>query len=272
MEFLTNKEIKNIIKEQVINTLDKLNEDRTELDDGSVEIDNFDTCANLMKFDHPGDTIYFVKIIKRDKDNPGMKSTFGSCTYLKEYYFKSIDEFMAAKDEIKMLCKAMNGRAYIHLNPRSKTIIDKYTQIELNKIAKNPYLRKKYGGHEMALAAGRSFDTPDRPICLLDIDTDDMNVIRKIWQMLKEKDITPLTAYRSLNNGLHLILPDVQKAKELDLSIVNGKDYNKTGLMRVSAPVCLEIDLPAILYCCLKPQGYDQQVSRYNNLRNGIRR
>ena len=272
MEFLNREEIKDIIKESVARVTERLVEDRTEMGDGSVEIDNFDNCADIMNYTHPGDTIYFVQIIKRDKDNPGTKSQFNGCTYLKEFYFKSNDEFRAAENEIKTLCKSLNARAYIYLNARSKAVIDKYTQVELNKARHNRYNQTKYGGHEMALAAGRSLDLPERPLCFLDIDSDDFNIIKKVQEMLRQAGITPLFAYRSLNNGLHIVLPDKDAAKKLDLSIVNGKGYDRTQRMKMNAVVGLEIDKPCLLYACLKPQGYGRQQARFQRMKNGFRR
>ena len=239
-----------------------LNEDRIVSDDGTVEIDNFDNCASVMKYEHPGDTIYFVQIVKRDKDNPGVKSQFNACSYLKEFYFKSEQEFRAAETEIKTLCKSLNARAYIYMNPRSKQVIDKFTQREMDKIKRHRSLRQQYGGHEMAIAAGRSLDLPERPLCFIDIDTEDFNVIRKVQEMLKDAGITPLFAYRSLNNGLHIILPDKEQAKKLDLSIINGKGWDATKRMAMNAQVSLEIDKPTLLYACLVPQGYGMQQKR----------
>jgi hypothetical protein len=239
-----------------------LNEDRTVTDDGSVEIDNFDNCAGIMKYEHPGDTIYFVQIVKRDKDNPGVKSQFNACQYLKEFYFKSEAEFRNAEAEIKQLCKSLNARAYIYMNPRSKQVIDKFTQREMDKIRRHRSLRQQYGGHEMAIAAGRSLDLPERPLCFIDIDTEDFNVIRKVQEMLKDAGITPLFAYRSLNNGLHIILPDKEQAKKLDLSVINGKGWDANKRMAMNAQVSLEIDKPTLLYACLKPQGYGMQQKR----------
>lgn len=240
-----------------------LNEDRTEFNDGTVEIDNFDNCADMMQYTHPGDTIYFVQIVKRDKDNRGIKSMFNACQYIKEYYFKSDAEFRAAESEIKTICASLNARAYIYMNPRSKAVIDKYTQIEINKIRHNRELQKRYGGHEMAVAAGRSLDIPERPICFIDIDTDDFNVIKKVQEMLKAANITPLFAYRSLNNGLHIVLPNKDDAKKLDLSLVNGAGWDKTRRMAMNAKVGIEIDKPTLLYAKLVPQGYDMQNRRF---------
>lgn len=266
--FLTEQDIMDIVVEASnrlvsdIRINRALNEDRTVSDDGTVEIDNFDNCAGLMKFEHPGDTIYFVKIVKRDKDNPGIKSPYDACQYIKEFYFKTESEFRAAESEIKQLCKSLNARAYIYMNPRSKQTIDKYTQIEIQKIKRHKSLTRQYGGHEMAVAAGRSLDLPERPLCFIDIDTDDFNVIRKVQEMLKDAGITPLFAYRSLNNGLHIVLPNKDDAKKLDLSIINGKGWDATKKMAMNAKVSLEIDKPTLLYASLKPQGYDAQNKR----------
>ena len=250
--------------------LGSLNEDRTEFNDGSVEIDNFDNCAAMMQYTNPGDTVYFVQIIKRDKDNPGIKSQFNACQYIKEYYFKTDAEFRNAESEIKTLCRSLNARAYIYMNPRSKAVIDKYTQVEMNKIKHSRGLRQKYGGHEMAVAAGRSLDIPERPICFIDIDTDDFNVIRKVQEMLKAANITPLFAYRSLNNGLHIVLPNKEDAKKLDLSQVNGAGWDKTRRMAMNAKVGIEIDKPTLLYAKLTPQGYGMQNKRFARMqKNG---
>jgi len=262
---ITESQLHDIIAEATNMVLQHMaiNEDRSVLNDGSVEIDNFDNCASMMQYTNPGDTVYFVQIVKRDKDNPGVRSQFNACTYLKEFYFKSDAEFRGAENEIKTLCKSLNARAYIYMNPRSKAVIDQYTQREIQKISRHRELQKQYGGHEMALAAGRSLDIPERPICFIDIDTDDFNVIRQVQQMLRDANITPLFAYRSLNNGLHIVLPNKEDAKKLDLSQVNGKGWNKTRYMAMNAKVSVEIDKPTLLYACLKPQGYAKQEARF---------
>ena len=43
---------------------------------------------SLIKFDKPGDTIYFVQLMKRDKDNPGQHSPSNAAQYIKNYFFK----------------------------------------------------------------------------------------------------------------------------------------------------------------------------------------
>ena len=240
-----------------------MGEDRTELPNGAVEIDNFENVREMMKFDKPGDTIYFVQLMKRDKDNPGQHSPRNAAQYIKNYFFKSMDEFNAAEKEIKYLCASERARACIFLNPRSKSVIDKYT---------SNYLRRVHGNRDtaMAIAAGRSFDTvlegPERSICFVDVDSADQNDINMTMKIIQDAGIKPLFAYRSMNNGIHIILPDKEAAKKLDFTPITG---NLNGLGRrakLNAKVSLEIDKSTLLYAFLKPQGYGKQNARFARL------
>lgn len=243
---------------QTINEM--MGEDRTEFDGGIVEVDNFDAVRSLMKFDKPGDTIYFVQLMKRDKDNPGQHSPSNAAQYIKNYFFKSIDEFNAAEKEIKILCTRENARAMIFLNPRSKAIIDKYT---------NGYLRKARGNREtaMAIAAGRSFDQvlegPERSICFVDVDSADQNDINMAMKIIQDAGIKPLYAYRTVNNGIHIILPDKEAAKKLDFTPITGDLRGLGRRARMNAKVSLEIDKSTTLYVCLIPQGYQRQQANF---------
>lgn len=66
----------NIIRKALYESLNEMmDEDRIENNDGTVEVDNFAEIGKLLDFKVPNDTIYFVQIIKRDKDNPRTKIT-----------------------------------------------------------------------------------------------------------------------------------------------------------------------------------------------------
>ena len=262
---LTESDLYNIIKESVNILLNENieTEDRTELADGYVEVDNYQAIGNLLEFKKPNDTIYFVQIIKRDKDNPGQKSRYNAAKYLKEYYFEGIDEFLNAEQEIKSLCKKENARAYIYMNARSKAVVDKWTQINLQRMNKHRGMMDKFGGNAKALAAGRSFDDPSRPLCFIDVDSDDQRDIDMTLQIIKYMGIEPLYTYRSLNNGIHIILPNVEDAKKLKFDIINGDLRGKSRRVKMNAKVGLEIDKPVLLYACLKPQGYGKQQARF---------
>lgn len=252
--------IKNAVR-QAINEI--IDEDRTELPNGAVEVDNFENVKELLKFDNPGDTVYFVQIMKRDKDNPGQHSPRNAATYLKNYFFKSIDELNAAEKEIKYICASQRARAVIYLNPRSKAVIDKYT---------NNYLRRVHGNRDtaMAIAAGRSFDNvlegPERSICFVDVDSDNQNDINKTMSIIQKAGIKPLFAYRSLNNGIHIILPNKEDAKKLDFTPITGDLRGLGRRAKMNAKVSLEIDKSTLLYAFLTPQGYGKQNARFAKL------
>jgi hypothetical protein len=260
MKSLIEKTVRNVLN-NFINEV--IQEDRTELEDGLVQVDNFNALKDIMKFEKPGDTLYFIQIKKRDKDNPGQHSKYQASMHLKEYYIYSISELEQAEHEIKQICKDESARAYIWLNPRSSEIVKKYAEINRRVWAKNPYLLKKYGRKYTALAAAKSLDTNDRPLCFVDVDSDDPTDIDMVQQIIKKAGIKPLYQYRSLNNGLHIVLPNKEDAKKLDFSPINGNLKGLGKHVQMNAKVGIEIDKPVLLYACLKPQGYEKQQARF---------
>lgn len=246
---LTENDIHSIVKRIILNIM---NEDRIVHDDDIIEIDNFDLVKRIMNY-QSDDDVYFVQIIKRKKDNPNMYFAHNACDYLTYYLFKSIEEFESKKDEIKTICKKTNSRAYIYLNKRSADAVNNYA----TNVLRDRFLRhrneKHLLGHEVEFAAGQSKDWPDREICFLDIDSNDENIYKEVVSQLNINNIKPLATYRSTNNGWHIILPNKEDAKKLDFRKINKGIYGRM------ATVGLEIDKPSLLYCYLKPFGYDKQ-------------
>jgi hypothetical protein len=80
-------------------------------------VDNFQKISELINPTTDGDDFYFVQIIKRRKDNPGMK---GDARVIKILLPTGAEELMGMKEEIMEWCRLHNARAYIHLNARSK--------------------------------------------------------------------------------------------------------------------------------------------------------
>lgn len=236
-----------------------IDEDRVESEDGTVELDNFENVREIMKFTHPGDTIYFVELIRRKKDNPDMNH---SREFIGQYYFKNQQEFDAAESKIKDICAKRGARAYIYLNARSKATIDKWTKINAARFKKNRGMARTFGNNPMALAAGRSFDDPSRPLCFIDVDSDNFNDIKAVMKIIQDAGIKPLFAYRSMNNGLHIILPNKDDAKKLDFSSINGDLRGLSQFYKNNAKVSVEIDKPTLLYAKLSPNGYGQQQAR----------
>ncbi len=71
----------------------------------------------MLKLEHEleEDYFYFIQIIQRKKENPGLGSIN---RIIRSYNISSLKKFDKNKDEIIALCNTFNARAYIHLNRR----------------------------------------------------------------------------------------------------------------------------------------------------------
>lgn len=253
------------------------NEIRTENSDGTVEIDNFNLIASIVKEDPKGDKVYFCQIVRRQKDNPEFSYSHNSADYLTYYVFKSPQDILSHEDEIKTICKKFNARAMFYMNPRSAKQVNDYVNNVLlpklegiyggkrtpeNIAARNRNHRfDKYRpewGHEEEIAYGESKDNdlkfPGRDICHIDIDSDDPKKIAIVHDMLKKAGVQPLGEYRSMNNGVHIICPDKNAVRNLDFSQADKGVY-----MGRWASVSVEIDKSVLLYAIATPKGYDMQ-------------
>lgn len=260
---------------------------RTENPDGTVEIDNFDLISHLMVEDPTHDKTYFCQIVRRQKDNPEFAYEHNSADYLTYYLFHSPDELLAHKDEIKIICRKFNARAMFYMNPRSaKQVNDYVNNVLLPKLegikggirtpdaisARNRnHSLDKYRpewGHEEEIAYGESKDNdlkfPGRDICHVDVDSDDPKKIQMTIDLLKQHGVDTIiddgtntksaNAYRSMNNGLHIICPDKNQVRGIDFSVIDKGVY-----MGRWSSVSVEIDKSVLLYALATPKGYDMQ-------------
>lgn len=77
-------------------------------------IDNFDAIGDLLTFDDES-TFYWVQIIKRRKDNPGMH---GDYQCFKEYCLYSYQDLLRHKEEMIKISKTHNARVVLWINRR----------------------------------------------------------------------------------------------------------------------------------------------------------
>lgn len=121
-------------------------------------VDNFDKIREYMErqsFDWKEGDCYYVQLLRRSSDDPmidGQKDPkyHGNMhsRSIKDYFVKSIDHLNKLEDNIKLLCKTFNVRAYIRLNKRN------YKQIAMQ-------MMKQIA--EQA-ASGDSFSSPFRVV------------------------------------------------------------------------------------------------------------
>ena len=137
-------------------------------------VDNFKLFKSVMKFDSEDD-FYFVQILIRGKDGHTEQGVNGNNKnrLIKIYTIKSADHLSRVEDEIKAICRAVNGRAYIHPARRSfREVADEMfrnftqTYISHNDIG----LKGCY-----STACGKSFVTKHK-LYVVDLDGEDANI------------------------------------------------------------------------------------------------
>jgi len=78
-------------------------------------INNIDQIRENLVFDNEDD-FYQIQIIKRRKENPGLKN---NAKVVKEYYAYSLEYYDEISQELRDICLATRSRVYINLNVRS---------------------------------------------------------------------------------------------------------------------------------------------------------
>lgn len=156
-------------------------------------VDNFDKIRVYIKRQLPdweeGDC-YYIQLLRRQSDDPmidGQKDPkyHGNMhsRSIKDYFVKSIDQLNVIEDEIKLLCKTFNVRAYIRLNKRN------YKQIAmqmLKHIAEQTASGESFSSpfKTVASAAGLSNCAGKDKTWLLDIDKEYLEHEQEIIDMI----------------------------------------------------------------------------------------
>lgn len=132
-------------------------------------VDNFNLFREIMNWNSP-DEFYFVQILIRRKDGhnePGVNGN-NKNRMIKIYTVRSLEDLNKFEPEIKAICHAINGRAYIHPTKRSFNEVAN----ECLRITTDIYLSKTNNiGLKAAYstACGKSFISKDKKF-VLDLD------------------------------------------------------------------------------------------------------
>ncbi len=134
------------------------------------KIDNFSIIKSLLSFDSDDD-FYFGQIIQRRKDIVALGYPANKIgpdnKVIKDLYFKSIQEFDEKQDDIIKICHALDARAYININKRSKCSV----ALRLLTLLSDRLERKEYGSLRSiyATACGSGYNR-DGKKWIVDID------------------------------------------------------------------------------------------------------
>lgn len=198
-------------------------------------INNLELIKPFLKFES-NDIYYHLQILKRKKDcNDHNKGKNNNARCLRTYYVRSIEYLDEVFNEIKILCKSHQARAYINLNAKS---YQRTAYIMNEKVAqrmKNNQFEYIYRSYESA--AG----------------TSDVNVGEKRWIVdIDEKEISPL-----LLNHIEFHCDPISK---------NCSDFLKLEVDYFDSKIYTKIPTKSGWHLITKPFNVDQFKQRYNGM------
>lgn len=180
-------------------------------------VDNFNLFKKILN-PFKNDEFYFVQILIRGKDGhteQGVNDN-NKNRLIKFYTIKSADHLARVEEEIKAICNAVNGRAYIHPTKRSFEAVGR----ECLRTTTETFLSENNIGLKGAysIACGKSYITTDKKFI---VDLDDENASQeKIKEVINYMtyECEPLNqnkfCYRvSTAHGVHLITTPFNTAK-----------------------------------------------------------
>lgn len=166
-------------------------------------INNLEKIRPLLRFDNPND-FYFVQVLKRKKDNPGMT---GDSECIKNFNIHSESELDRMMPKIIELCCLHRARAYIRLNIRNS---DAVALTLLKKIADSISTGStRTLDRAWASACGEGHSDP-RSKWIVDLDfpgegdiEEVESVVRALWD--QHGQVGEFFAYLPTRHGLHII-------------------------------------------------------------------
>ena len=167
-------------------------------------INNLEKIKPLLKFNTAGD-FYFVQILKRRKDNPGMK---GDARCIKNFYLYSVEELDSVWSEMIDLCSRHRARAYIRLNVRNS---DKIALMVLKKTADHIASgNTRAVGHVYESVCGEH-NSETQKKWIIDMDNVGEGDIEEVETLVRElwtehEQVGEFFAYLPTRNGLHIIV------------------------------------------------------------------
>ena len=166
-------------------------------------INNLEKIRPLLRFDKRND-FYFIQVLKRKKDNPGMA---GDSQCIKNFYAYSVAEVDSMMSEIIELCCLHRARAYIRLNVRNSDAVALTMLKGLADSISNSTTRNLNRAWSSACGTTNS---NERPLWIVDIDDphegdieEVESVIDEIWRTRKQDG--EFVQCVPTRNGLHII-------------------------------------------------------------------
>jgi hypothetical protein len=196
-------------------------------------MNNFLRIKELLKFDDP-DKFYFIQILKRRKDNPGMGKDM--CN-IDNFCVYSIQDYERYEARIIDVCERNNARAYIRLNRRS----DKKIALQMLARMAQMIASEQYNIRKLYYSIAGEYHSEEDKTWIVDIDWKDFEgkktEVARIATITEELQMAtgrePMTEYIPTKNGTHIIT----------------RPFNLQKLKKEYPGLDIHKDNPTLLYC-----------------------
>lgn len=189
-------------------------------------VNNFDRVRDLLDFSTPG-MFYFVQVIKRRKDNPGLPRDMKR---ISEYYIDSLAGFNNLESHVKEEATLNNARVYMHLNRRDYAKVALRTSMTITNFLYEG--QPKWAKSAYNSACGKTCNEKMKK-WVVDVDTDDevflfnvYNTIHELQKTQKSKSQKEFSSIVPTKNGYHIICSPFRQDtfREKFPDIVVGRD------------------------------------------------
>ena len=203
-------------------------------------VNNIDKIRELISFPDEFD-FYFLQILKRRKDNPGLKRDM---VVIANYHIESLEQYDSLMPHIINMCNAENARAYFRVNKRNYTHLSYHMLKRVVEVIASGTVKSLKGTFDSV--CGKHNGDKDKK-WVVDVDYDDIiggddefiramavkGVFDEIFLLQSETKKEPMIMELPTKNGLHFITRPFNLKKFKDK--FPGIDVHK--------------DNPTILYC-----------------------
>lgn len=178
---------------------------------------NIEKIVKLLDF--KTDTFYYLEILKRKKDN----SKIIKDRKIYQRFITSLKELREILEDIKILCKIYNARAYISLIPKSN---EKFTKECLraftDKVCSNNY-KNTFLIPEKIVLLPQCINSKEDKFWILDVDEKDKDYVTEFKKCI-EKKLTNIYEILNTPNGYHFVV-DTFNLRRNDLIDLQEDNY-----------------------------------------------
>lgn len=201
-----------------------------------MAVNNFNLIRSMLSFPEEN-SFYFLQVLKRRKDNPGLEKDM---IHIADYYIYSIEQFDVLIHRVIDQCDSENARAYFRLNRRDA----KKVGMQVLKRTVDYIMSENYRAIKNAFAscAGEFHSDPNKT-WIVDIDnvsidtfnhSEEYKSVRQlVYDLQIETGKEPIMNFIPTRGGIHIIT----------------RPFNLNKFKKQFPDIDVHKDNPTILYC-----------------------